>query len=149
MSTTTKPRKYNIPDQMKTGHGLLQSDLTEDNTESDTEYVPARDVKRIFASAKINMDILKSNAVKLGTDNKIKGDVIGKMKKTIDVYKSRYEQANAELETMKGRHKQSSVVITGADLFLKDQTLTVAEEIDREYKKIRSSKMKEYEQYFV
>lgn len=136
MSTKTKRNK--IPVTMKTGGynvNLLES-TTEDD---DSEYVPSRDVKRIFASAKINMDLLKEKAVKSGIENKVKGDIIEKMKKTIDVYKNRYEQANAELETFKSKRKQSAV-ITGADIFLKDQNLNITDEIEKEYKKIRSKK---------
>lgn len=136
----TKTRK-------RTNNTRLLNDSSE--CDSECEYVPVKDVKRIFASAKINMDILKKSAIQSGTENKIKEDVIKKMKTTITVYKNRYEQTNAELNVLKNKRSHNNTVITGADLFLKDQTLVVSDEIDREYNKIRKEKMKEYEQYFV
>jgi hypothetical protein len=77
---------------------------SETETDNDNQTVSLKYVKQVLAGAKANMDILKKKLIKEGVDNKVKTEVIEKMKKTIDVYKNRYERANAELEVLKNYH---------------------------------------------
>lgn len=148
INMSSKTKNY-IPERMRTGHGMLESE-SEIQTDSENKKVSMKAVRRIFQSAKTNLDIMKKRSIETGVDNRIKDEVISKMKKSITVYKSKYEQAQAELDVFKNNHESNNdELIRGADQFLKDNTLSLEEDINAVYDSVKTKRLKEYEKYYI
>ena len=137
---STKVAKKQVPDKMQTGQNTV-------DTDSDF-YVPAKEVKRLVASATTNMQIMKEKIVESGSDILVRDEIIEKLKTTCDIYEQKYRQAHSELESYRDKvhHK---IDLTNADVFLGMQAKDWNDEIQQMYKKTREQKLKEFAKYDV